>query len=141
MALVQVEEKRANGGGFGFPNPLCQSLHHVPEDDTPVDLPASVQRAEEGVSNRDRHPGWLVRVDDRNQKLEKSSLPIVPTVTHGIPILGVDLVPETPFVVALHPVRQSGILSWEVVRIAPKIRSPKLWAIPDGRVEDVWALR
>ena len=112
-----MEEKQANGSGFGFPNPLCQSLRHVLEDNTPVDLPASVQRAEEGVSDCDRHLGWLVRVDDRNQKLEKSSLPVVPTVAHGIPVCGVDLVPETPFVVAVHPVRQSGTPSWEVVRI------------------------
>ena len=85
-----MEQKGANGGEFGFSNSLCQTLHHVPEDDTPIDLPTFVQRSEDGVSDRDRHPGWLVRVDNRNQKFEKSSLSVVPAVAHGIPILGVD---------------------------------------------------
>ena len=136
-----MEEKRANGGGFGFPNPLCQPLRHVSEDDTPIDLPASIQHSKDCVSDRDRHPGWLVRVDDRDQKLEESSLPVVQTIAHGIPILGVDLVHEAPFVVALHPVGQLGTSSQKVVGVAPQVRGPKLWAIPDRSVKNIGSLR
>ena len=115
-------------------------LHHVLEDNTPIDFLASVQRSEDGVSDHDHHSGWLVRVDDWNQKFEKPLLSVVPAVAHGIPVLGVDLMHKSSFMVALHSVGQPGTPSREVVCVAPKIRSPELWAIPDGRVEHVWAL-
>ena len=136
-----MEQKGANGGGFGFPNPLRQMLRHVPEDDSPVDLPSSVQCSEDGISDRDHHLGWLVRVDDWNQKLEEPSLPVVPAVAHGIPVLRVDLMHKSSLVVALYPVGQPGTSSREVVSIVPEVCSPELWVISDCAVEDVWPLR
>ena len=116
-------------------------LRHVPEDDTPVNLPASGQRAEDRVSDHDHHPGWLVRVDDRNQKFEKLSLLVVPAVPHGIPVFGIDLMHKSSFMVALHLVGQPETSSQKVIRIAPQIGSPELWAIPDSAVEDIRSLR
>ena len=114
-----MKQKWANGGGFGFPNPLCQPLRHVPEDNSLVDFPSTVQCAEDSVFDRDHHPSWLVRVDNRNQKFEESPLSVVPVVAHEIPVLGVDLVHEPPFVVALHPVEQSETASRKLVGIVP----------------------
>ena len=141
LTLVQMKQKWANGGGFGFPNPLCQPLRHVPEDNSPVDFPSTVQCAEDSVSDRDRHLGWLVRVDDWNQEFEKPLLPVIPAVAHGIPVLGVDLMHKPPFVVALHPVGQTGTSSREVVSIAPQVCRPELGAISDCAVKDVRLLR
>ena len=99
-----MEQKGVDGGGFGLPNPLRQPLHHIPEDDSPVDFPSAVQRAEDRVSDRNRHPGRLVRVNDRDQKLQQSSVAVDPAVAHRITVLGVHLMHEPPFMVALHPV-------------------------------------
>ena len=136
-----MEQKGTNGGGFGLPNPLRQPLYHIPKDDSPVDFPPAVQRAENRVSDCNRHPGRLVRVDDWNQKLQQSSIPVDSAVTHGIPVLGVYLVHKSSLMVALHPVGQPGSSSRESVGIAPQVRGPQLGAISDRAVEYVWPLR
>ena len=136
-----MEQKGTNGGGFGLPNPLCQPLYHIPEDDSPVDFPPSVQRAKNCVSDCNCHPGRLVRVDDWNQKLQQSSILVDSAVTHGIPVLGVYLVHKSSLMVALHPVGQPGSSSRESVGVAPQVRGLQLGAISDRAVEYVWPLR
>ena len=99
-----MEQKGTNGGGFGLPNPLRQPLYHIPEDDSPIDFPPAVQRAKNRVSDCNRHPDRLVRVDDWDQKLQQSSMLVDPAVAYGVTVLGVHLMHKSSFMVALHPV-------------------------------------
>ena len=80
-------------------------------------------------------------MDDQNQKFKKPSLPVVPSVAHGIPVLGVDLMHKPSFVVALHSVGQTGTSSRKVVSIVPQVCRPELGAISDCAVKDVRPLR
>ena len=136
-----MEEEWANGGGFGFPNPLCQPLHHIPEDESPVYFPSAVQCAENGVADCDRHPSRLIRVDDRNHELQQSSMPVDLAVAHRVSVLGVHLVHKPSFVVALHPVGQPGSSSRKSVHVAPQACGSELGAISDRVVEYVRPLR
>ena len=136
-----MEQKGANGGGFGLSNPLCQPLHHIPEDHSPVDFPPAVQRAEDCVADCNCHPGRLVHVGDRNQKLQQSSMPVDPVVAQEVSVLGIHLMHKPPFMVALRPVGQPGPSPRKSIRLPPQIRRPELWSIPNRRIKHVWALR
>ena len=126
-----MEQKGTNGGGFGLPNPLRQLLYHISKDDSLVDFPPAVQRAENSVPDCDRHPGRLFWVDDWDQKLQQLSMPVDPAVTHRVSVLGVYLVHKSSLMVALHPVGQPGSSSRESVGVAPQVRGPELRAISD----------
>ena len=136
-----MEQKGANGGGFGLSNPLCQPLHEIPEDHSPVNFPPAVQSAEDRVADCNRHPGRLVRVEDRNHKLQQSPMSVDPAVAHRVSILGVHLMHEPPFMVARRPVGQPGPSPRKSIRLPPQIRRPELWSIPNHRVEHIRALQ
>ena len=81
-------------------------MRQIAEDNPLVHLSAPVQRSEDRIPDRNRHPGRLVRVDDQDLELQKPSLRVVLAVSHRILVLGVYLVQVASLVVALHLVGQ-----------------------------------
>ena len=138
LPLIQVEEIWPDWRRLELPDSIHELGHHCLEQDPPVYFPLPQQSTKDGVANCHRHPGWLFRVEDGDEKFQHTLSPGIFAVSYGEPVLRVCGIPELPTDKFVRPGCKSLSSCTKSICLSPPSRVPGFRPCSNSSLILVW---